>query len=108
MLLGQVLQERLAPLRDELIGPSAKKIMQSATGLGYPWRKLDKFIYQDNCAPGHFPDQAQWNATEYITEAIEAGAAMLNGADVKRVILSGNAGAGQAFGETFVVIPCFK
>jgi len=87
----------VAPLRDELIGPSAKKIMQSATGLGYPWRKLDKFIYQDNCAPGHFPDQAQWNATEYITEAIEAGAAMLNGADVKRVILSGKEAVGVEY-----------
>lgn len=49
----------IAPLKDELIGPTAQKIRESALSLGYAWEKLDKFIYQDLCTPGHFPFDAQ-------------------------------------------------
>ena len=41
----------IAPLKDEMIGPMATRIMQSAQDLGYKWQKLDKFIYQDRWKP---------------------------------------------------------
>ena len=87
----------IGPLRDELIGPAAKKIMESALWLGYPWKKLSKFIFQDLCTPEHFPYEAQWNAVQYVHEAIEAGAVLLNGAAVKRVIINGKVAVGVEY-----------
>lgn len=37
----------VAPLKDEMIGPMSRRIMESTHDLGYNWHKLDKFIYQD-------------------------------------------------------------
>lgn len=92
-LAGEVEELRkelpLAPLRNELIGPAAQKIWESAVDLGFAWRKLDKFIYQDLCAPGYFPAEAQWNATRYVAEAIESGAVLQTGSEVTRVIVNG-------------------
>ena len=56
------MREKLA---DELIGPVAKRIMQSARQLGYEWEKLDKAIVQhrvldlDACELAHPVDLAQ-------------------------------------------------
>ena len=85
---------RIAPLKDELIGPVAQKIRESAVNLGYDWRKLDKFIDQDLCAPGHFPFGAQWNATCYVNDAVESGAVLLTGSEVTRVIVNGKQAVG--------------
>ncbi|MDP4126672.1 MAG: FAD-dependent oxidoreductase [Bacillota bacterium] len=79
----------LAPLKDELIGPAARKIRESALNLGYAWEKLDKFIDQDLCTPGNFPFDAQWNATRYVNDAVESGAVLLTCSEVTRVILNG-------------------
>lgn len=78
----------LGPLRDELIGPAAQKIWESAVNLGFAWGKLDKFIYQDLCTPGHFPDEALWNATRYVRDAVESGAVLLTCSEVTRVIVN--------------------
>ena len=84
----------LAPLKDELIGPAAQKIRESAVNLGYAWGKLDKFIYQDLCAPGHFPYEAQWNSTRYVNDAVESGALLLTCSEVTRVIVNGKQAVG--------------
>ena len=41
----------IAPLKDEMMGPMASRIMESALDLGYKWQKLDKFMYQDRWRP---------------------------------------------------------
>jgi len=41
----------VAPLKDEMLGPMARRIMASAQDLGYDWQKLDKFMYQDRWKP---------------------------------------------------------
>jgi len=87
----------IAQLDDALIGPAAQKVMASAVDLGYPWRKLDKFIYQELCSPGHFPYEAQWNSTRYVDEAVNAGAVILNGAAVKKVIIAGQEAVGVEY-----------
>jgi len=84
----------LAPLKDELIGPTAQKIRDSALNLGYAWGKLDKFIYQDLCAPGYFPYEAQWNAIRYVNDAVELGAVLLTCSEVTRVIVNGKKAVG--------------
>jgi len=84
----------LAPLKDELIGPTAQKIRESALSLGYAWEKLDKFIYQDLCTPVRFPFDAQWNATQYVNDAINSGAVLLTNSEVTRVIVNGKQAVG--------------
>lgn len=84
----------IAPLKDELIGPVAEKVRESAVNLGYAWKKLNKFIYQDFCAPGYFPYEAQWNAVQYVNEAVDSGATMQTGSEVTRLILNGNQAVG--------------
>lgn len=93
------LQEELpiAPLNDELMGPSAQIVMESAQKLGYPWKKLNKLIDQDLCAPGHFPYQAQWNALNYVQEALDNGAVLINDANVTKVITKGGQAAGVEY-----------
>lgn len=83
-----------APLKDELIGPAAQKIMESALNLGYPWRKFDKFICQEMCAPGHIPDEAIWNSTHYVADALAAGATLQHQAEVTKVIIKGQKAVG--------------
>jgi choline dehydrogenase-like flavoprotein len=87
----------IGPLSDELLGPVAKRIMQSARQLGYKWEKLDKAIFQDRCRPGHYPYRARWNSRHYLREAVRNGAEVLPGADVRRVLLEGGRARGVAF-----------
>ena len=50
----------VAPLKDEMVGPMSKRLMESAKNLGYSWNKLEKFMYQDKWKPeykfGHYGD----------------------------------------------------
>jgi choline dehydrogenase-like flavoprotein len=87
----------IAPLSDELVGPVAKRIMESARELGYEWEKLDKAIFQDRCQPGHYPYRARWNSRYYLREAVLHGAQVLPRAEVRRVLLDGKRARGVAF-----------
>jgi len=93
----------VAPLSDDLVGPFARRIMSSAQEVGLPWSKLPKMIYQDKCRPEcdkctyGCPYGAKWTARNYIEEAIEAGAMLVNGAKVTRAILQKRAAIGVEF-----------
>jgi choline dehydrogenase-like flavoprotein len=87
----------IAPLSDELLGPVAKRIMESARELGYEWEKLDKAIFQDRCQPGHYPYRARWNSRHYLREAVRNGAEVRPRAEVRRVLLEGKRARGVAF-----------
>jgi choline dehydrogenase-like flavoprotein len=87
----------IAPLSEELVGPVAKRIMESARELGYEWEKLDKAIFQDRCQPGHYPYRARWNSRHYLREAVLHGAQVLPRAEVRRVLLEGKRARGVAF-----------
>jgi choline dehydrogenase-like flavoprotein len=82
----------VAPLKDDMVGPMSNRIIQSANDLGYNWKKLDKFMYQDRWEPGykfgHYgdPHGVKWNARMYIEEALANGAKLINGAKVKKVL----------------------
>ena len=93
----------VGPLKDEMVGPMSKRLMESAQNLGYSWKKLDKFMYQDKWKPeygfGHYgdPHQVKWSARMYIEEAVANGAKLINGAKVKQVLFEGKQAIGVEF-----------
>ncbi len=93
----------IGPLKDELIGPMAKRIAQSALDLGYNWQKLNKFVYQDKCRAAcdkcdlGCPYGAKWNARMYVQEAMDKGAKLLDLARVDRVIIENKKATGVQF-----------
>jgi len=93
----------IAQLKDEMIGPMATKIMESAQDLGYNWQKLDKFMYQDRWKPeypfGHWGDPygVKWSARMYIEEAVANGAELIDRAKVTKVIIEGKTAVGVEF-----------
>ncbi len=93
----------VAPLKDEMIGPMSRRLMDSARGLGYRWNKLDKFMYQDRWKPkyefGHYgdPHRIKWSARMYIEEALANGADLVTRAKVKKVLFEGNKAIGVEF-----------
>ena len=93
----------IAPLKDAMIGPMAKRIMESAQDLGYKWQKLEKFMYQDRWKPehpfGHYgdPHGVKWSARMYIEEAITNGAELIDGAKVTKIIIEDKSAIGVEF-----------
>ncbi|MDJ0914265.1 MAG: FAD-dependent oxidoreductase [Desulfobacterales bacterium] len=93
----------VAPLKEEMVGPMAKRVMESAQELGYAWNKLDKFMYQDRWKPdykfSHYgdPHQVKWSARMYVEEAIQNGTKLISGAKVRKVLFDGNQAIGVEF-----------
>ncbi len=93
----------VAPLKDEMVGPMSKRLMDSAQSLGYNWKKLDKFMYQDEWRPGykfgHYGDpyRVKWGARMYVDEAIAKGADLINRAKVSKVLFEGKKAVGVEF-----------
>ena len=93
----------IAPLKDEMLGPMAGRIMDSALDLGYKWQKLDKFMYQDRWKPeypfSHYgdPNGVKWSARMYIDEATANGAELIDRAKVNRVIIEDKTAIGVEF-----------
>jgi choline dehydrogenase-like flavoprotein len=93
----------IAPLSDELMGPMAKRLMKSAQELGYNWKKLDKYVYQDLCRTDcdkcnlGCPHGAKWNARFLVEEAVADGAVLRSNARVREVIIENNAAKGVVF-----------
>jgi len=93
----------LAPLKDEMVGPMSRRIMESALDLGYDWQKLDKLMYQERWTPGtpfgHYgdPHEVKWSARMFAHEAMAKGARLVNGARVTRVLFDGRCAVGVEF-----------
>lgn len=93
----------VAPLKDELIGPTGKVLMKSARELGYNWQKLNKFIYQDKCQLGcdkcnyGCPYGAKWSGRNYVIDAVQKGAEIFNKAKVTTVLFENNKAVGVEY-----------
>ena len=93
----------VAPLKDEMVGPMSKRLMDSAQTLGYNWNKLDKFMYQDRWRPeykfGHYgdPHQVKWSARMYVEQAMANGAKLINHAKVHKVLFENKKAVGVEF-----------
>ncbi|MBZ2208298.1 FAD-dependent oxidoreductase [Massilia soli] len=101
----QALREELpiGPLPDSLIGPMATRLMQAARSLGMDWQKLDKMIRPQICRSGCWrcvygcPFGAKWTARDFVDQAVEHGATLLDGAKVLRVTIENDAATGVEF-----------
>jgi choline dehydrogenase-like flavoprotein len=93
----------IAPLADDLVGPSAQRIMSSARELGFPWEKLPKIVYQENCRTGcdkctmGCPFGAKWTSRELIDQACSNGSILITSAYVKRLLVNGEHVSGVQF-----------
>lgn len=93
----------VAALKDEMVGPMSKRIMESAHDLGYNWEKLDKFMYQDRWNPeykfGHYgdPHKVKWSAKMFVEEALDNGAVLINRAKATKVIIEDKTAVGVEF-----------
>lgn len=102
--VSEVKQELpVMPLSDDLVGPAAGRIMDSARDLGYQWNKIPKIVYQDKCRSGcdkcvmGCPYGAKWTSRMYIDEACANGSILITTADVKRVIREDHSAIGVEF-----------
>lgn len=101
----QQLQEVLpmAPLPDSLVGPMAARIMQGARALKLDWRKLDKLIRPSICRTGCWrclygcPFGAKWTARDFIDEAVQSGAVLMDNARAERILVGDGAACGVEF-----------
>ncbi len=88
----------IGPLPPELRGEASTRIAEAGRALGLNWQPQDKFM-----APGRARPRfdcgahcmlgcrcgAKWSAAEYVDEAVAAGAELLTGARVERVLSEG-------------------
>jgi len=112
----------IAPLSEDVMGAKAKLIMKSALELGYDWKKLNKFMYQDRWdrktqKSGNFyygdPNDVKWSARMFVKDAVDNGAELINDAPVQKVIIKDGRAIGvqykyngeltEAFAENVVV-----
>jgi choline dehydrogenase-like flavoprotein len=91
---------KLAALPERLLGPSNLRLMSSASELGYDWEPLKKFIDPDKCEPGcsdcilGCKRGAKWTAADYVAEAVERGAILMNRVRIREVIVEGGRAVG--------------
>lgn len=97
----------IAPTEDRLMGNGASLIMRSARELGYDWKKLDKFIYQNKCKPDcnqcsyGCPYGAKWTARNFVEEATAKGMTLINGAKVSKVLFENGRAVGVRYHKNF-------
>jgi choline dehydrogenase-like flavoprotein len=83
----------MAQLPDELIGPMARRIQHGALAQQLAWQKLEKMIRPQICRTGCWrcvygcPFGAKWTARDFIDEAMQLGAALIDRAQVDSVIV---------------------
>ena len=91
------------PLTDDLMSPAGTCFEKSALELGFDCRRLKKFIYQDKCEPNcqrcmyGCPQGAKWNARNFVDEAIEHGAQLINRAKVNKVLIENRQAVGVEY-----------
>jgi choline dehydrogenase-like flavoprotein len=94
----------IGPLPDHLIGPMAARIGDAARAAGLDWQKLDKMIRPQSCRAGCWrcvygcPYGAKWTARDFLDQAVEHGAHLLDGARAVRVVVE----QGRATGVEYV------
>ncbi len=93
----------IVPLDDGLLGPAARRLMESARELGYAWEKLPKMVHQDRCRTEcdlcvvGCPHGAKWTSREFVDEACGREAVLMTGAHVRRVLHDGRVATGVEY-----------
>jgi choline dehydrogenase-like flavoprotein len=84
----------IAPLPAELRGAASTRVAEAANRLGMDWQPQDKFMLPSRAQPFDCGARcllgcrcgAKWTAAELIDEAVAAGATLMTGARVQRVL----------------------
>lgn len=81
----------LAPLRDDLIGPMAAAIRDSALTQGYAWQKLPKLIDQSQIEPGCLGEVMghRWLAGDFLDRESSQCCQLVEAARVSRILTEG-------------------
>jgi choline dehydrogenase-like flavoprotein len=93
----------MGPLPDTLIGPMAQRIQHGALAQQLGWRKLDKLIRPQSCRTGCWrcvygcPFGAKWTARDFLEEAIQLGATLIDQAKVDSVIVENRRAVGVRY-----------
>ncbi|MFS2140316.1 GMC family oxidoreductase N-terminal domain-containing protein [Duganella sp. Dugasp56] len=93
----------MGPLPDTLIGSMAQRIQQGALAQQLGWRKLDKLIRPQSCRTGCWrcvygcPFGAKWTARDFLDEAIQLGATLIDQAKVDSVIVENRRAVGVRY-----------
>lgn len=88
------------PLPDELIGPGASLVMKSARELGYDWKKFNKLINAEKCVKGcnecifGCKRGAKFHARDWVMDAVQRGASLLNNTYCDELIVENGVAAG--------------
>lgn len=90
------------PLPPGLLGTASTRVAEAGRDLGQDWRPLPKFMRPGRAAPFDCGAHcmlgcrcsAKWSAAEYVDDAVEAGARLVTGARVERVLVEGGHAAG--------------
>jgi choline dehydrogenase-like flavoprotein len=93
---------QVAPLAPELRGTGSTRIAEAGLSLGMQWRPQDKFMLPARAQPFDCAARcmigcrcgAKWNATEFVDDAVAAGATLWTRARATRILVEGNAVAG--------------
>lgn len=92
----------IEPLPAELRGEASTRIAEAGNALGMRWEPQEKFVFPGRAAGLDCGARcmlgcrcgAKWNAAEYADDARSAGARVLTGARVKRVLIEDGRAAG--------------
>ena len=87
---------RPAPLPRDLLGPRAGRLLDTAQAMGLDWRPIPKFVDQHRLRRDGLGawGAARWNARAFVEQARDAGARVLTGAEVTRVVTRAGAATG--------------
>jgi choline dehydrogenase-like flavoprotein len=93
---------RIAPLPPELRGAGSTRIAEAGLSLGMPWQPQDKFMLPARAQPFDCGARcmigcrcgAKWNATEFIDDAVAAGATLWTRARAGRLLVDGGVVSG--------------
>lgn len=101
-------------LPDDLIGEGTRHLMEAASRLGFPVRKMPKFIDPRQCCRDGrcslgCPASARWNAVRFVEAAREKGAEVVTGRPVTGILtrngrVTGVRCGSQAYPDDLVVI----
>ena len=91
----------IQPLPDKFLGPRGKIIMESAIDLGLEWKKVDRLLkdpskcrYGDNSAYLGDKTGSRWCARDWVMDAVNKGASLMNETYCEEVIVDGDKATG--------------
>lgn len=86
----------IAEIPDRLLGEQAVRVRQSASQLGFSWKKNPMLVDFSRCPSGYSYD-AKWKARSYVDDAVRHGATILHRATVHKVLVERDRAVGVEY-----------